>query len=127
MHARDLFEYAVIRVVPRVEREEFVNAGIILYCAKQRFLGVRYALDEGRICALSPEADTSAIGANLHSLQQISVGEKSCGPIALMDTASRFRWITAVRSTIVQTSRPHPGLCINAGEMLQQLFGQLVG
>jgi hypothetical protein len=126
MHAKDLFEYAVIRIVPRVEREEFVNAGVILYCPKQRFLQARYTLNAQRIKALCPEADVELIAENLASLQRISSGAKDAGPIATLDTPSRFRWLTATRSTVVQTSRPHPGLCSDAGAKLDQLFEQLV-
>lgn len=126
MPDKDLFEYAVIRIVPRVEREEFVNAGVILYCAKQRFLKARVLLDRERVKALCPEADLDLIANNLESLQRIAAGEKGAGPIAVLDIASRFRWLTAVRSTVVQTSRPHPGLCADASNKLEQLFEQLV-
>jgi hypothetical protein len=127
MPAKDLFEYAVIRIVPRVEREEFVNAGVILYCPKQKFLQVRYTLDSTRIKALCPEADLDMIAANLRSFKSISDGAKDAGPIALMDAPSRFRWLTAVRSTVVQTSRTHSGLCPDAGKALERLFDQMVG
>jgi hypothetical protein len=126
MPDKDLFEYAVIRIVPRVEREEFVNAGVILYCTKQRFLKARCLLDKERVRALCPEANLELIEHNLESLQRIAAGEKNAGPIAMMDVASRFRWLTAVRSTVVQTSRPHPGLCVDAASKLEQLFEQLV-
>jgi hypothetical protein len=126
MPDKDLFEYAVIRIVPRVEREEFVNAGVILYCAKQRFLQARIMLDRGRVSALCREADVELIANNLESLQHIAAGTKDSGPIAVMDMPSRFRWLTAIRSTVVQTSRPHPGLCADAGKKLEQLFEQLV-
>lgn len=126
MPDKDLFEYAVIRIVPRVEREEFVNAGVILYCARQRFLKAHVMLDKGRVSALCPEADVELIAHNLESLERIAAGAKDAGPIAVMDTASRFRWLTAVRSTVVQTSRPHPGLCKDAKVKLEQLFEQLV-
>ncbi len=127
MPAKDLFEYAVIRIVPRVEREEFVNAGVILYCPKQKFLQVRYTLDGTRIKAISPEADLDMIAANLRSFKSISDGAKDSGPIALMDAPSRFRWLTAVRSTVVQTSRVHSGLCPEASNALDRLYDQMVG
>lgn len=126
MPAKDLFEYAVIRIVPRVEREEFVNAGVILYCAKQRFLQARCQLDEVRIRALCPMADLTLTAENLESLCRISRGEKGAGPIAALDLPSRFRWLTAMRSTVVQTSRPHPGLCGDAAQKLDELFEALV-
>jgi hypothetical protein len=126
MPAKELFEYAVIRIVPRVEREEFVNAGVILYCAKLRFLKVRFELRQDRVLALDPKADIQLIAENLSSLQRISAGEKDAGPIAALDVPFRFRWLTAIRSTVVQTSRPHPGLCEDPDKALAHLFGQLV-
>jgi hypothetical protein len=126
MPAKDLFEYAVIRIVPRVEREEFVNAGVILYCAKQRFLQARCMMDELRIRALCPDADLALIAAHLDSLKRICAGDRNAGPIAALDMPGRFRWLTAMRSTIVQTSRPHPGLCENAAAKLEQLFQEMV-
>jgi hypothetical protein len=126
MPARNLFEYAVIRIVPRVEREEFINAGVILFCPSQRFLQVRYEIDELRIRALFAQADIALIAENLASLQRISTGARDGGPIAALDLPSRFRWLTAMRSTVVQTSRPHPGLCHDAAEKLHQLFEELV-
>ena len=127
MPDKHLFEYAVIRIVPRVEREEFVNAGVIVYCAKQRFLQVRYELQEARVLALCPESDLGAMAANLESLRRIASGDPAAGPIGKLDTPSRFRWLTATRSTVLQTSRVHPGLCSDAHAMLDRLFGQLVG
>jgi hypothetical protein len=127
MPDKDLFEYAVIRIVPRVEREEFINAGVIVYCAKQKFLKVRYAMDEARVRALCPEADVDMIAENLESIEHISEGKQDAGPIAALDLPGRFRWLTAVRSTVVQTSRPHPGLCDgDANHILDRLFHQLV-
>lgn len=126
MQGKDLFEYAVIRIVPRVEREEFVNAGVILYCPKQRFLRVRYLMPEDRVQALCPEAAMASIAEALESFQRISTGGKDCGPVGRLDTPSRFRWLTAVRSTIVQTSRVHSGLCNDAEKALDKLFAEMV-
>lgn len=126
MPARDLFEYAVIRIVPRVEREEFVNAGVILYCPKQRFLSVRCLLREERIKALCPEVAMKAIAEAIDSFQKISAGGKDCGPVGRLDMPSRFRWLTAVRSTVVQTSRVHSGLCEDATTSLEKLFAEMV-
>ena len=120
------YDYAVIRVVPKVDREEFINAGVILYCPKQRFLKARFVLNAERIRALCPEADVALIAGNLASLERIGSGAKDAGPIAALDIPSRFRWLTATRSTVVQTSRPHPGLCSDAAAKLDQLFEQLV-
>lgn len=126
MQEMELFEYAVIRIVPRVEREEFLNVGIILYCAKQRFLEVRYTLDGTRLSALSPDLDIAEMESNLIAFQRICEGGKTAGPIGLLDPASRFRWLTAARSTVLQTSKVHPGLCDNAMETLNKLHAQLV-
>ncbi len=122
-----LFEYAVIRVVPRVEREEFVNAGVIIYCPRQKVLECRITLNNNRIRALDNGADLEEVKDNLLAFERICKGANNSGPIGLLDNASRFRWLTATRSTVVQTSKVHPGLCgLNAAETLEQLHHQLV-
>jgi hypothetical protein len=126
MQERHLFEYAVIRVVPRVEREEFINVGVILYCAKQKFLQARYTLDPGRMKCFSTQPDMDELREHLCMFEYICTGSPQGGPIALLDTASRFRWLTATRSTVVQCSKVHPGLCTDAAETLEKLHQQLV-
>lgn len=126
MHARHLFDYAVIRVVPRVEREEFINVGVILFCKVEKFLKVKYHLDPNRLSVFSPELDLNAVEENLKALEQICMGSKTGGSIAELDIASRFRWLTAVRSTVIQTSKVHPGYTANAGETLEKLFAEMV-
>ncbi len=126
MPEKHLYEYAVIRIVPRMEREEFVNAGVILYCRDKRFLKARVHLDEGRILCLFPGLDIGTVKGNLESLRAISEGGRDTGPIGLMDAPSRFRWLTAVRSTVVQTSRVHPGFCPAPELALDKLFAELV-
>ncbi|WP_183557379.1 DUF3037 domain-containing protein [Mucilaginibacter sp. SP1R1] len=126
MQELQLFEYAVIRVVPRVEREEFINVGVVLYCPKQRFLKVRFLLDEVRIIAFSNTLDMDCLKDNIYSFERICNGDKHGGPIAKLDIASRFRWLTATRSTVVQSSKVHPGLCLDADLTLVKLFEQLV-
>lgn len=126
MQDRHLFEYAVIRVVPRVEREEFINVGVVLYCAKQKYLKMIYELDHNRLRALSKDIDLEGLEENLRSFQRISEGGNDAGPIGLLDAPSRFRWLTATRSTVVQTSKVHPGFCINGEDTLQHLYEQLV-
>ena len=121
-----LFEYAVIRVVPRVEREEFLNVGIILYCRDQQFLQTRFSLNENRLQAFCALINIDELREHLQALEKISSGEKDSGPIGRLDMASRFRWLTAKRSTIVQTSQVHPGLCVDARETLDRLYHQLV-
>jgi len=126
MPEKFLFEYAVIRIVPKVEREEFVNVGIILYCRDLKFLQTMYTLNEHRLRALAPDTDLPEIKAYLDAFEKISRGAKDAGPIAQLDIASRFRWLTAQRSTILQTSRVHPGFCANPQEALVRLHAQLV-
>ncbi len=121
-----LFEYAVIRVVPRVEREEFLNAGVILYCAAERFLEMRHTLDAQRLWALCSELDILTLEENLKAFNRICKGEKEAGPIGQLTMRERFRWLTATRSTILQTSKTHPGFCRDAKETLDKLFNQLV-
>ncbi|RYD99634.1 MAG: DUF3037 domain-containing protein [Sphingobacteriales bacterium] len=126
MPAPLLYEYAVIRVVPRVEREEFLNAGVVLYCRQQKRIAVRIDLDEQRLHLLAPGSDPVEIRSYLDAFVRIARGEKGNGPISELDAAGRFRWLTAQRSTVIQTSRVHPGLCNEPDEALEKLFAQLV-
>ncbi len=126
MPERFLFEYAVIRVVPRVEREEFINVGVILYCAKQNFLKATICINENRILAFTPEIEIDFVKENLNTIIKICGGGDLAGPIGQFDDASRFRWLTATRSTVVQCSKVHPGFCKDAEETLQKLTFQLV-
>jgi hypothetical protein len=126
MQDRHLFEYAVIRVVPRVEREEFLNVGVILLCSKQKFLKMMYSIDKERLLAFSKDLDIAALEENLSSFQRIANGGKDAGPIGELDAASRFRWLTATRSTVVQTSKVHPGFCSDGEDSLTRLYKQLV-
>jgi hypothetical protein len=126
MQEKDLFEYAVIRVVPCVEREEFLNVGVIVYCAKQGFLKTIYELKEERLRAFSCNIDLAELQDGLRSFERICAGGEVAGPIGKLPIASRFRWLTATRSTIVQTSAVHPGLCTDAAETLIRLHKQLV-
>jgi hypothetical protein len=126
MQERTLFEYAVIRVVPRVDREEFLNIGIILYCAKQKYLKMLYVIDKHRLQAFDGYLDMEELKEHLCSFERICSADKQGGPIAKLDIPSRFRWLTATRSTVLQTSKVHPGLCIDAAETTVKLFNQLV-
>jgi hypothetical protein len=121
-----VYEYAVIRVVPQVEREEFLNVGVILFCKSLNFVQMKYQLDVERLRIFSPSADAFQIEQNLQSFEKIAQGDTGGGPIAKEDTASRFRWLTAVRSSVIQTSRPHPGLCGEPLNVLDKLFDELV-
>ncbi|RUT71964.1 DUF3037 domain-containing protein [Flavobacterium cupreum] len=126
MQDNHLYEYAVIRVVPRVEREEFLNIGIILFCKRAKFIKVLFHINTAKIEALSDDFDIEQLECNLTSLAKIANGAKDGGPIAEMDIPSRFRWLTAIRSSAIQTSRPHPGLCEDLENTIQRLFAELV-
>jgi Protein of unknown function (DUF3037) len=121
-----LYEYAVIRIVPRVEREEFLNVGIILFCKKQDFLQVKYLLDPIRLAAFSCHSAIPELEMYLQTWVKICKGGIDGGPIGELDTASRFRWLTATRSTVVQTSKVHPGFCEDPKQKLDLLFSELV-
>jgi hypothetical protein len=121
-----LFEYAVIRIVPRVEREEFLNVGVILFCPKQKFLKTKYHLNKKRIAHFCDEVDINDLENHLKTFELISNGDANSGPIAKLPIAERFRWLTATRSTIIQTSKVHPGFCYDAEKTLNKLFDQLV-
>lgn len=127
MHDKLVYEYAVIRVMPRVDRGEFVNVGVILFCKRKRFIRMKYELDETRLNALFPELDIEEVAAYLKAWDQISQGHKDGGPIAQLDVPDRFRWLTAVKSTILQSSRIHPGLCEAPEAVLDRLFEKYVG
>lgn len=126
MQENYLFEYAVIRVVPRMEREEFLNVGVVLYCGKRKFLECRYHLDEGRLLAFSPSLDPEELQEHLNAVDAICKGAECRSPIAKLDAASRFRWLTATRSTVVQASKVHPGLSPDPAATLDKLFQELV-
>jgi hypothetical protein len=126
MQENHLFEYAVIRVVPRVEREEFLNVGVILYCAKQKFLQTLFTLDHKRLSVFSPFLDIPELEQHLRAFEQIASGDEAGGPIGQLDIASRFRWLTASRSTIVQASKVHPGFCSDPSAALKRLHALLV-
>jgi len=126
MPGKHVFEYAVVRVVPRVEREEFMNVGVVLYCKKLNFLQAIITVNEARICCFTNEGEAQQIKANLYAFEQICKGSAEGGPIAKLDEASRFRWLTATRSTVVQASKVHPGLSENPQQTLVKLHMQLV-
>lgn len=126
MPGKHVFEYAVIRVVPRVEREEFMNVGVVLYCKKLNFLQAIITVDEDRLCCFTNRENVDEIKINLQAFDQICQGSPDSGPIGMLDEASRFRWLTATRSTVVQASKVHPGLCIDPLQTLIRLHLQLV-
>lgn len=126
MQELQLYEYAVIRVVPRMDREEFINVGIILFCKHAKQIKVRFAIDDVRLQSLSTDLDIDQIKSNLDSFVKIGLGMESGGPIAKFEVPERFRWLTAVRSSVIQTSRPHPGLCTDLNKTFERLFAELV-
>ncbi len=126
MHAKDVFEYAIIRVVPRVERGEFLNVGVVVYCRNQSFLQVKMTLDDARLMALFSDIDLDCIKSHLKSFEQICMGSPVASPIAKLDATSRFRWLTARRSSVIQASEVHPGLCLDAAATLDKLHSELV-
>lgn len=126
MRGKYLFEYAVVRVVPKVEREEFLNAGVILFCKDLKYLRCRHSLNRQRLQIFCGDLDCREVEDHLLAFERICHGEPNGGPIALLDLPSRFRWLTATRSTVVQTSKVHPGFCDDADETLKKLFEQLV-
>ncbi len=126
MHNKQLFEYAIIRIVPRVEREEFVNAGVILYSRAFRFLQMRYQCSGDKIKCLYASTDMEMIKENMLSFEAICTGTDSKSPIAALDAAQRFRWLAAKRSTVIQTSQVHPGFTDDPLLTLEKLMQQYV-
>ena len=120
------FEYAVIRVVPKVEREEFMNVGVILYCQSLSFLDAQFTINEERLLALSPGLEMDEIKKHLSAFCDICRGGPEAGPIGKLDMGSRFRWLTATRSTVLQCSKVHPGLSADPAGTLKKLHERLV-
>ena len=124
--AREPFQYAIVRIVPSVPRQEFVNAGVIVFCRTRGFLEAKIALQPERLAALAPDADRNAIGAHLDALVQVAAGHPGAGPIAALPPSERFHWLVAPSSTTVQTSPVHSGLSDDPAATLAQLFAELV-
>ncbi len=126
MQGKYPFEYAVIRIVPRVEREEFLNVGVILYCKAPGFLQAMISLDESRLRNFCTTTDIVEVKDYLQAMDKICKGVPDAGPIGRLDAGSRFRWLTAARSTVVQTSKVHTGLCADPRETLLRLHQEMV-
>jgi hypothetical protein len=120
------FDYVIVQVVPRVERDERLNVGVILFCPAAGFLGCRVALDEARLRALAPDADLAAVAAQLEAIRALCDGDPSAGPIARLTPSERFHWLATPRSTVVQPSAPHAGLCGDPAPALERLFASVV-
>lgn len=126
MPGREAFDYAVVRVVPRVEREEFVNAGVVVHCRGRDFLRARFALDERRLLALAPDVDLEAVRAHLEAFARVCDGGPAAGPLGDLSPTERFHWVTSPRSTVVQTSPVHAGLCEDPDAALAHLVETVV-
>jgi hypothetical protein len=128
------FDYAVLRVVPRVEREEFVNVGVIVFCLEKRLLEARVHVDAARLEALWPGIDVETVRQHVHAVERICAGDATAGAIALLSQRERFHWLIAPRSTMIQTSAVHTGICaetdgpgpVTLGPVTDRLFEQLV-
>lgn len=126
MQEDKIYEYAVIRLVPKVEREEFFNIGLVMFSKKEKFIRVEFYLCPDKFKLMHSKLDYDDIIHNLESFRKIANGDKDGGPIALLDIPERFRWLTAVRSAVVQTSRPHPGKSKDLNATFGKLFEELV-
>lgn len=126
MQDRILYEYAVIRIFPKVEREEFINAGILIYSKPAKKLLVKTYFNQQKFDSYHSKLDPNEVQLNLKSFELIAAGDPDGGPIAKMEIAERFRWMTAVRSSCIQTSRPHPGFSADLEKTIERLFEELV-
>ena len=120
------FQYAIVRVVPRVERGECLNAGVVLFCRARKFLEARIALDEVRLRALDPDADLDAIRAHLDAFARVAAGDPEAGPMAELPASERFHWLVAPASTMIQCSPVHTGLADDPAAELEKLVARLV-
>lgn len=120
------FDYAVIRVVPRVEREEFINAGVIVFCLEKRYLAARIHLDAARLKALWPEIDVDLVREHLLAIERVCNGDPAGGPIAKLSQRERFHWLNSARSTIIQPSPVHTGICDGTDGVLDRLARQFL-
>jgi hypothetical protein len=126
MPARSSYDYAIVRVVPRVERAEFVNAGAILFCRTRRFLGARIELDRFRLLALAPWLDLIDVERHLAIIPLVCAGGAAAGPIGALPMPDRFHWLVSPRSAMIQTSPVHAGLCADPAAALEDLLERLV-
>jgi len=126
VRALSSFDYAILRVVPRVEREEFLNAGVILFCLERDFLRARVELNEERLRALWPAADVELIRQHLEAIPRICAGSPDAGPVARLSLRERFHWLVSPRSTMIQVSPVHSGLCEDPERTLNELFRRMV-
>jgi hypothetical protein len=123
---RSPFEYAIVRVVPRVERGECINAGIVLMCRARRFLGARTSLDDALLVAMAPDCDPEIVRAHLEAVERIAAGDAAAGPIAMLPAPERFHWLVSPSSTVIQPSEVHTGLTADPAATLDHLHRTLV-
>ncbi len=126
MQNKQTFEYAIIRLVPKVEREEFFNIGVILFSKRKKFLDIKYNINSDKLKALAPELDLNILNNYLNAWKLICEGNSSGGKIGELEISDRFRWLAACRSTIIQSSKIHPGLSDNPEKELQEIFKNYV-
>ena len=126
MHDHCPYDYAIIRVVPKVEREEFINVGVIVSCPARGFLEARIALDEQRLMALDATLDMDSLRVHLETIPAICTGGEQAGPIGRLSQRERFYWLSAPRSTVIQISPVHTGLCKNPTAILEHLLDTMV-
>jgi len=122
----DSYDYAIVRIVPRVEREEFMNVGVIVSCPLRNFLEARFELDDKRLLALDPTLDLDTIRAHTNSIRMICAGGAEAGPLARLSQRERFHWLVAPRSTIIQTSPVHTGKCGDPAQLIEHLLKKMV-
>ncbi len=120
------YDYAILRIVPSVEREEFVNAGVVLHCPQRAYLDCRVHVDEARLRAQWPALDPDVVRQHLEAFPRISAGDSAAGPIARLSRRERFQWLVAPRSTIIQVSAVHGGVCESPQAALDEIFRRLV-
>ncbi len=125
--ARSPFSYAILRVVPRIERGERFNAGVVVFCRQRGFLGARVELDERRLAALAPDTSANDVRAHLEALINVAAGDSDAGAIAALPASERFGWLVAPSSTIIQSSEVHTGLTDDPEATLDSLFREMVG
>ena len=126
MQDRVTFEYAIIRLVPKVEREEFFNVGVILFSKRKKYLGIKYEINTSKLKAFAPEIEIQLLNDYLNAWKLICEGNTAGGKIGEFEISDRFRWLAACRSTIIQSSKTHPGLCENPEKELQDIFDKYV-
>ena len=126
MQDRVTFEYAIIRVVPKVEREEFFNVGVLLFSKRKKFLGVKYHIDPKKLEAFSSDLEIDKLNEHLKAWEMICEGDPSGGTIGKLELSDRFRWLAACRSTVIQSSETHPGLCHDPQSELEDIFNKYV-